>query len=251
MPLNSELKNIQLDSLSDNPMYKQMADGLRHLIVTGKVQAGTALPSERKMSDLIGTSRVTIRRGIRELVAEGILFSRQGSGTYIAQPIESDGGELVGFSADAKSRDECPGSIWLLKSIALPTQEEANILNIKSDEKVVRLGRVRLSNGSPLAIEHAVIPMEFLPSLDLVEDSLYVSLNRCGNLPVSGSQKLSAAIATPTEAGLLSIDDGSAILRIERRTYLSNGRPVEYTCSAYRADKYTFISELHPTEEHH
>ena len=45
MPLNSELKNIQLDSLSDNPMYKQMADGLRHLIVTGKVQAGTALPT--------------------------------------------------------------------------------------------------------------------------------------------------------------------------------------------------------------
>ena len=251
MLLSSELKNIELDSLSANPMYKQMAAGLRDLILDQKVKAGTALPSERKLSDLIGASRVTIRKALRELIAEGILFSRPGSGTYIAQRRESDGAELVGFTADAKNRHERPASIWLLKAIALPTPEEANHLKIRSDEKVVRLGRVRLSNGSPLAIEYAAIPVKFLPSLDFVEDSLYAALKLCGKFPASGLQKLSADIATPTEAGLLSIDEGSAILRIERKTYLSDSRPVEYTCSAYRADRYVFATELHPNEENH
>jgi len=118
-------------------------------------------------------------------------------------------------------------------------------LQISMTTQVVRLGRVRLADGEPLAIEHAVVPTSMLPAPDLIENSLYQALEKNGNRPVRGTQKLCASTASPTEAGLLSVAAGSEVLRIERYTYLEDGTPVEYTRSAYRGDKYVFVSELH------
>lgn len=65
-----------------------------------------------------------------------------------------------------------------------------------------------------------------------------------GNRPFRGEQRLRASTATSVEAGLLSMEEGGEILRIERRTFLEDGRPVELTRSAYRGDRYTFVTEF-------
>jgi len=241
-----KIKKIELGSSDETPLYQQMADNIRQLILDGEVSVGDALPSERKLIELTGTSRVTIRKAIDQLIAEGLLFRRQGSGTYIAEPIEQSGEELTGFTADAKHRGEMPSSLWLVRAVAAPTEDEAKHLRIGLSNQVARLGRVRVSNGEPLAIEHAVVPIALLPDPDSVKESLYEVLRKNGNHPVSGTQKLCAALATPTEAGLLSIAENSEILRIERNTFLADGTPVEYTRSAYRGDKYAFVTALHP-----
>jgi GntR family transcriptional regulator len=61
---------------------------------------------------------------------------------------------------------------------------------------------------------------------------------------VRGLQRLQASLATAQEARLLSIPAGAAVLRIERRSFLANGAPVEFTRSAYRGDRYDFITEV-------
>lgn len=227
------------------PLYIQLANNLRQIILDGKMSSGDALPSERVLTEITGASRVTIRKAIGRLINEGLLLRRQGSGTYIAPLIEQSGEELSGFTEDAKNRGEAPTSIWLVRTTAFPTEEEARHLRINTGEQVVRLGRVRLSNGEPLAIEHAVVAATLLPIPDNVGDSLYQTLKENGNCPVKGTQKIQASLATPTEAGLLSIQEGSEVLRIERNSFLADGTPVEYTRSAYRGDKYIFVTELH------
>lgn len=222
-----------------------MADSLRELIESGELKVGDVLPSERKLIEITGTSRVTIRKALDQLIAEGLLFRRHGAGTFIAERIEQSGEELTGFSADAEHRGESPTSIWLVRTVALPTEDEARHLQIGAGDEVARLGRVRLSDNEPLAIEHAVVPAKFLPNPGDIATSLYDLLRTHGHSPVSGSQKIRASLATPTEAGLLSISENSEILRIERSTYLSDGTPIEFTRSAYRGDRYTFVSELH------
>ena len=96
----------------------------------------------------------------------------------------------------------------------------------------------------PLAIERAVVPAVLLPSPDQIGDSLYAALAKMGNRPGRGLQRLQASLATPAEAERLSIPAGAAILRIERRTFLANGTPVEFTRSAYRGDRYDFVTEV-------
>lgn len=239
------LKILKPDGDIPTPLYVQLANALRQMILEGQIHSGESLPSERTLAELTGTSRVTIRKAILRLIEEGLLLRRHGAGTFIAAPIEQPGDGISGFSQDAMARGETPSSIWLVKSIAAATAEEAEHLHLKPNDKVVRLGRVRVSNGEPLAIEHAVVSTAVLPNPDDVETSLYETLKSLGHAPVNGTQKIQASLATPTEAGLLSIREGAEILRIERRSYLGNGMPVEFTRSAYRGDRYVFVTELH------
>ena len=226
------------------PLYLQLARNLRDHIASGEIVPGDALPSERDLTEITGMSRVTVRKGIDQLIQEGVLFRKQGAGTFVARRIEAAGTALSGFSDDAKSRGENPGTIWMMKSYAQPTEEESAVLEIPPLTEVVRLGRLRLSGGEPLAIEHAVVPAEFLPSLEKLGDSLYAALQHSGSRPVTGIQRIRASLATPTEAGMLSIRQNAEVLRIERVTRTAAGRVVEFTRSAYRGDRYDFVSEL-------
>jgi GntR family transcriptional regulator len=193
---------------------------------------------------MAGLSRVTVRKGIEQLIDEGVLIRRQGSGTFVARRIEAPGARLSSFSDDTRSRGEAPGVVWIYKSYAQPTEEEAIALEVSSNARVARLGRVRLAGGEPLAIEHAVIPATFMPDLDSLGDSLYQALESHGFRPTSGTQRVRASLATPTEAGILSVEQNSEVLRIDRRTRIPDGRIVEFTRSVYRGDRYEFVTEL-------
>ena len=110
--------------------------------------------------------------------------------------------------------------------------------------RVARLGRVRLAGGEPLAIEHAVVPAQFMPDLESLGNSLYQALETHGFRPTSGTQRVRASLATPTEAGILCVQQNSEVLRIERSTRIPDGRIVEFTRSVYRGDRYEFVTEL-------
>lgn len=226
------------------PLYMQLARDLRENIENGKFEPGAALPSERELSEAMGLSRVTVRRGIRELIEEGLLFRRHGAGTYVSKRIETPGSALSSFTADARSRGQDPGVIWMMRAYASATEEEASMLDLPPNAKVARLARVRLANGEPLAIEHAVVPADLLPDMDSLEDSLYEALEKSGARPVAGTQKVRASLATPTEAGMLSVAQNSEVLRIERLARDEKGRPVEFTRSTYRGDRFEFVSEI-------
>ena len=117
---------------------------------------------------MTGMSRITVRKGIDQARSKKVCcFASEGSGTFVAKRIEAPVSELTGFSDDAKSRGEAPAVISIIKTYASPTEEEAAALKIAPSTQVVRLGRVRLCGGEPLAIEHAVVPAEFLPDLDV------------------------------------------------------------------------------------
>lgn len=244
MPMREKLAARRDDS---TPLYLQLARNLRDHISAGGIGPGNALPSERDLSEITGMSRVTVRKGIERLIEEGVLFRRQGSGTFVSKVIQATGSALSGFSADARSRGEDPGVIWMIKTYAMPTEEEAAALSIAPTARVVRLGRVRLSGGEPLAIEHAVVLAELLPDLGQLGDSLYDALTATGAGPVSGTQRIRAALATPTEAAILCIEEKAEILRIERLTRASDGRAIEFTRSAYRGDRYEFVSQINVT----
>ena len=229
---------------SNTPLYIKIAQSIRRQINEGQISSGEALPSERELCELTGASRVTIRKAVDQLINEGLLWRKQGSGTFVSERIEVQTTHLGGFTDDARARGEEPGSIWLIRNYANPTREEAETLKVSVSSVVARLGRVRHSGGEPLAIEHAVVAESHLPPIEEIGDSLYSALEAKGNRPQQGRQKVRASLASPTEAGLLSIQENSEVLRIERVTWLNDGTIIEFTRSAYRGDKYEFVTDL-------
>ncbi len=242
--MNIVSESMESDQYS--PIYLQLAKKLRHNILNGGLHAGDALPSERDLCEKLGASRVTIRKAIAVLIDEGLLTRRQGSGTFVTPRIQAPGNFLSSFSEDAQGRGESVESIWIRRDIDVATAEEAELLEIALHAPVARLSRVRMAMGEPLAIEHAVIPAEMIGDISGLGRSLYQALADSDNRPVSGVQKIRAALANTSEAHHLTIDEGCEILRIERITKRADNRPVEYTRSAYRGDRYEFVSDLRP-----
>lgn len=238
------LNKISPDKETTTPLYMQIAKNIRTRISEGKVAVGEALPPERDLCHMTGTSRVTIRKALDQLVEDKIIQRKQGAGTFVLPRIEHLESSLKGFTGNAHNQGHHPQAIWIMKTYGTPTLEEAEILKISQTDKVMRLGRVRLSDGQPLAIEHAVVPARLLPEINEISESLYLALESKGHRPVKGTQKVRASLASPTEAGLLSVEENSEVLRIERRSYLRDNTPVELTRSAYRGDRYDFVMNL-------
>lgn len=241
--MKRKLASLTLDPASPTPLYLQLAGAIRRRIAAGGIGVGDALPSERELSKSTGLSRVTVRKAIDALFREGLLSRRHGSGTYIVPRIEQSAALLAGFSSDMASRGMVPGFVVLRHATGAPTPEEALALALRVGAKVVRLSRVRTADGEPLAVEHACVPARCLEGFAPAEGSLYMALEKRGHRPVRGLQRLQASLASPEEAELLGVPSGAAVLRIERRSFLADGAPVEFTRSAYRGDRYDFVAE--------
>jgi GntR family transcriptional regulator len=228
---------------SEGPVYLRLASTLRGLIELGELKGGDALPSERDLAQASGLSRVTVRKALEVLGDEGLVERRQGAGSFVTRQIEQPASVLIGFTDDMRRRGAAAASQVIRQAVGLPDPSEMLKLGLSPADRVLRLSRVRLSDGEPLAIEHAVIPASALASPG-IGASLYEALKQAGNMPVRALQRVQAGIATAAEAELLHLSPGSPVLRIERRSFLANGRPIEVTVSAYRGDRYDFIAEL-------
>ncbi|WP_172256543.1 GntR family transcriptional regulator [Saccharibacillus deserti] len=76
---------VQINESSAEPLYHQIETQLRSLIVTGQIAEGTLLPSIREFSADLKCSVITIRRVYQDLENEGMLRTRQGTGTFVAK----------------------------------------------------------------------------------------------------------------------------------------------------------------------
>ena len=236
--------NTALSNDSPTPLYLQLQNGLRRVVNAGLLQIDDAIPGERELASRLGVSRVTVRKALRGLVAEGLLEQRQGSGTFVAARLEQPLSRLTSFSEDISGRGLTPSITWLDRSTGRATPEEALALQLSPGAEVSRLYRVRSADDKPLALEQATLPRPYLADPEQVKDSLYRALDQHNYRPVRALQRLRAVLLGPEQARLLRLPEGSAALYIERRAFLADGTAVEFTRSYYRGDTYDFVVEL-------
>ncbi|MCV0424393.1 MAG: GntR family transcriptional regulator [Roseibium sp.] len=238
-------------SESAGPRYVQLYRRLEEGISDGVLPPNSSLPPERELADLTELSRVTVRKAIQELVQKGLIEQRQGSGSFIreaAPKVEQSLSHLTSFSEDMQRRGMETTSKWLERGIFLPSSEELTVLDLSADASVARISRLREADGRPMALERAALPIDILPNPLQVITSLYEVLDLTGQRPVRAVQKISAVNLTAEDADLLGVAEGAAGLKIQRISYLKNGRVAEFTKSLYRGDAYDFIAELRLSE---
>lgn len=241
----SELKEeADLAADSPTPLYRRLQRGIRKVVEQGAIGAEDALPPERELALGLGVSRVTVRKALRQLVDEGLLVQQRGAGTFVASRVEQPLSSLTGFTEDMSARGMTPGVEWLDRSLGTAMPEEALALNLSPGAAVSRLYRIRLANDKPMCLEQATLPRDVLEEPEVVEESLYAVLEKTGQRPVRALQRLRAQLLQFEQARLLQVEPGTACLYIERRSFLANGRPVEFVRSHYRGDSYDFVAEL-------
>jgi len=209
----------------------------------------TRLPSERELCDLFGISRITVRQALDQLVAEGRLVRSHGRGTFVAlSPVRKHLLPLVGFSEDMSSRGLKPGARVVLFEKSAAPGPVARELQIAPGQQIIVLKRLRLADGSPMAVETVHAPERLFPGLldqDLEDRSFYGLLEtRYGIRPARAIQSWQAVPCPRPDSKLLRVRTGSPVLQICRTTYDGAGRAFEYLESFFRGDRYIYYADL-------
>jgi len=231
-------------------MTKQEETRDRVLDLMEALEVGTAIPSERQLTQELGVSRLTVRAALDELVRDGYLDRRHGSGTYVTEPKIAQPLTLTSFSEDMRRRGMTPGSRTLELVVTSTGARLARRLAVSPEAPLVRVKRLRLADDEPMAMEVLHIPQALVPGLtkaDFEDHSFYELLEeRYGIVIASGTQSIEPTVTSEEESEVLGVPLHTPAFLFERTTVSESGRIVEFVRSIYRGDRYRLVADLTP-----
>jgi GntR family transcriptional regulator len=225
--------------------YEQIAAHLRDLVT--EAQPGDRLPSEAELCEQFGVSRMTARQAVQLLAADGLVERRRGAGTFVrSQPVPRDLGSPLSFSDSMRARGMSASSKTLQWGEVQPNPDESDALGLEESDEAYVLERLRLADGTPMAIERAVMPLELALALgdNFQDGSLHDAFRAIGRNPTEAHAEVSARKATKRERDLLGLGPSGIIISERRTIYDQDGQALERTETRYASTRYTFRAIL-------
>jgi len=220
----------------------------RVLDLIESLQVGQAIPPERQLCVTLGVSRLTLRAAVDQLVQEGYLLRRHGSGTFVSQPKIAQQLALTSFTEDMRLRGMNPSSRTLELWAGPAGPRLARRLQVSPEERVLRIRRLRLADGETMAIETLHVRESLVPGLtkrDLEDGSFYALLKeRYGIVITGGIQTVEPTVTNEEESEALGVPLHSPAFLFERTTRRETDEIVEFVNSIYRGDRYRLVTEL-------
>lgn len=231
------------------PLYHQIYVLLREQILSGVYADRALVPTEQALSERFGVSRITAKRALDELAAEGLVVRQRGRGTTVVGRLPTRP-----LTANISGLLENLLMLGLKTNVAIvefgylvPSEDVRKALDLPEGSEVQRAVRVRSHDGVPLSYSISFVPAAIgraYDKRDLATNALLALLERAGILIGSADQTIGAALADTVVAPLLGVRVGSPLLSITRTVFDQNGRPVEHINIRYRPDRYQYRMKL-------
>jgi GntR family transcriptional regulator len=224
--------------------YLLIADELRRRIGAGEIAPGRLLPSESELAADHRASRVTVRKALAQLKKDGTVESRQGFGWYVVNaPLRQSLRDLTTIERQILAAGRTPGR-ELLRFAFVPTP--AALIDVLRTDSVLEIGRVDRVDGRPFATATVWVRADLAAGLSpraLEERPLSEQLG----VELGGAtQTITAVSATKKDAELLQVPRAAPLLRIERTTSDTGGRPVLRSVALYNPLLTELVAELPP-----
>lgn len=237
-----------MDLESGRPRHEQISDWLREHIEQGTYEIDEQLPSEKELCDRFDVSRVTVRRALQTLESENYIYRRQGLGSFVQERRAAQGlVRLTDFAQDM-AQAGLDASSKVLQYAAVTCPPDVAVRLGAEDQKVMQLDRVRLGDERPMAFDRTWLPMyyaQLLDGHDLERETIYHILESEYEIPVlRGHYRITATSAGPKVGGALGVEEGAALLLIERLSLTEGEKRVYFQRRYYRSDRVAYELEL-------
>jgi GntR family transcriptional regulator len=235
---------MSINNISGIPRYVQIREKLRQDISQGLLVPGQKIPSEERLAQEFGVSRMTVRQGLADLMAEGLLHKQQGVGTFVSfVRVAANYSKMTSFTQDAIEQGKNPSSELIAIKKFEVNEKLLTALALNKGESVICLERLRKVDEQPVAIQQSHVPEKICPpdlgQYDWTKQSLFDVLEKHGHRLSRAIETISAQLADREQANLLDIEIGDPILYIERVTFEDNGTPIEFVKMYNRPDRYS------------
>ena len=204
---------------------------------------GDRIPSETELAQELGVSRTTIRDALSRLENEGVVYRRQGSGTYVNPPglqIKTRLEEIWSYEAVLEAHGYTPATRILDLSVDPAGPDAARDLNIDPADSLVSVRKLFLEDAEPVILVVNQVPAALL-SDDYDSGDWHIPIYQF--LWQHGKQRLSyylseivPAIASPSLAGTLNIEQGTPLISFAEIGYNEDNQPILKAYSYLRDD---------------
>ncbi len=235
------------------PRHERVSSWIRDQIESGALLENDQLPSENQLGNRFGVSRITIRRALQTLESEGLIYRRQGLGSFVADTRLHQGLEhLSDFVEDMEAAGLEPETIILEEGQEPAGPRVAAALAIEEGTSVYRIDRLRKGGGETLAYDRTWMPMFYahlLQQQNLEATTIYRVLEEEHGICVcKGTFRIEAINAPNDVAQHLDVPWGRALLLMERTTLTDADQSVYFQQRFYRSDKIAYELELRRTK---
>jgi GntR family transcriptional regulator len=214
------------------PLHARLREVLAERIRSGEWSPDQPLPAESVLVEHYGVSLGTMRRVFRDLVDEGLLERRQGTGTFVRRA--SLDASLFRFFRFGTAWSGFPQSRILSAARQVSTLAIASALRITVGSEVLHLHRLRLYDEQPVLVEDIWLPLPPFEPLERIGtddlgDLLYPTYERCcGQIVAAATEELTIETATAADALLLGCGRGEPVAIVERVARSHDAKPLEY-----------------------
>jgi GntR family transcriptional regulator len=250
----SDGKTAVIDERLPMPLYHQIYLVLRDKIIDGVFAANDIVPGEQEVVRQFGVSRITARRALDELAADGLVVRERGRGTRVAgrpqvEPVRAGVEGLLENLIEMGLKTEVS---LLAFEYAPASPDVARALQLLPGAIVQHAIRSRSLEGKPFSYLNTYVPEKIgrtYSRRDLANRPLLTLLERSGVRISSAEQVISATLADPQMAAALQVEVAAPLLRITRIVLDQNSQPVEYIVGLYRPDRYQYRMKLDRIQE--
>jgi GntR family transcriptional regulator len=244
------------------PLYRQIADELRHKIDSGELPPGAQLPTEDELIATYHASRNTVRGAIKQLANRGMVETLHGKGTFVAEKVNPivttlttdpatgvGGGEGVVYTAEvaASGRNATTGNLKV--EIQKSTRSVAAALQIPEGSDVVSRQEQRFVDGRPWSLQTSFYPRSLVAQAPRLQDPEALEEGTVKYLRARGVDQLayrdSLGVRTPNrfESDFFDLPANGQIQVIEifRIAFDQQHHRTRLTITVYRADRNRFI----------
>lgn len=239
--------NLKIDHESQVPLHLQVENLLRKLIEQPAYRNGKLLPKEVELAKRLGISRNTVRQATNKLSHEKLLVRKKGIGTKVADNnVTTELFNWYSFSYEMEKRGLKLVNYEIQTSWVKPDQEVMDALELKQDDKILKLERLRGSEDGPTVYFISYFhPRVGLTGNEDFSRHLYELLETdYATIAALSKEAIKAIVADKELAKKLRIEKNQPILFRERKVYDPGERPVEYNLGYYRADKFTYTIDI-------
>lgn len=230
------------------PSYILVYEKIKGSILNDTYPIGSLVPRESDLCDIFEVSRTTIRKAMARLEQEGFVHIQQGSGTEVLDYRTTQKlNHVTSFTETLEAKGYTVSARSMHIDFFVPPSYILDDLRLPADSQVVRIQRIQLANGKPIAIITNYIIPELVPGI-MADSGKFVSLykhieSKYGIEITAARDTIKGKAADFLEAESLELQIGSPLL-VDYRITFSHGKPIEVVLMLVDATKYEFSIHL-------
>jgi len=229
------------------PLYLCFSDSIRQAMDAGILSDGDFLPSERQFTEILGISRITVRKALALLEEDACIGRSRGYGTFIKKADDTklsySLADMKGFSREVMLQGRKPDTLWISRDTVLADTALANKLALAKGTTLYKLKRIHYIDQRPMSVAVSYVVQDAIGDVQDIGVSLY-DYFRHNNIQLGAlKSRVSAAMSDQDTMNSLQLTSAMPILIIKQTLFDGQNRPIEYSESFCRSDMYEFISE--------